>query len=106
MGAPTPRRRTGLALLFCAAALLATAPRAQSTQTSQGSSSEAFDLEYLWALSYVSALDAYAYGNVRVLTQVIARGPYVPGRELDLTPALAVKLNISGATEVRWRFAR
>ncbi|HEX7557606.1 MAG TPA: hypothetical protein VF386_00340 [Usitatibacter sp.] len=25
MGAPTPRRRTGLALLFCAAALLATA---------------------------------------------------------------------------------
>ena len=25
MGAPTPRRRTGLALLFCATALLATA---------------------------------------------------------------------------------
>ena len=47
-----------------------------------------------------------AYGNVRVLTQVIARGPYVLGRELDLTPALAVKLNISGATDVRWRFAR
>ncbi|HEY5159697.1 MAG TPA: septal ring lytic transglycosylase RlpA family protein [Gaiellaceae bacterium] len=47
-----------------------------------------------------------AYGDIRVLTQVIARGPYVPGRELDLTPALAVKLNISGATDVRWRFAR
>jgi len=41
-----------------------------------------------------------------VLTQVISRGPYVPGRGLDLTPALAVKLNISGATDVRWRFAR
>jgi rare lipoprotein A (peptidoglycan hydrolase) len=47
-----------------------------------------------------------AYGDIRVLTQVIARGPYLPGRELDLTPALAVKLNISGATDVRWRFAR
>jgi hypothetical protein len=47
-----------------------------------------------------------AYGDIQVLTQVIARGPYVPGRGLDLTPALAVKLNISGATDVRWRFAR
>jgi rare lipoprotein A (peptidoglycan hydrolase) len=47
-----------------------------------------------------------AYGDIRVLTQVIARGPYVPGRGLDLTPALAVKLNIRGATDVRWRFAR
>jgi rare lipoprotein A (peptidoglycan hydrolase) len=46
------------------------------------------------------------YGNIQVLTQVIARGPYVPGRGLDLTPALAVKLNIAGATDVRWRFAR
>ena len=47
-----------------------------------------------------------AYGDIRVLTQVIARGPYVPGRGLDLTPALAVKLNIAGAADVRWRFAR
>jgi len=47
-----------------------------------------------------------AYGDIRVLTQVIARGPYVPGRGLDLTPALAVKLNIGGAVDVRWRFAR
>ena len=47
-----------------------------------------------------------AYGDIQVLTQVISRGPYVPGRGLDLTPALAVKLNISGATDVRWRFAR
>ena len=47
-----------------------------------------------------------AYGDTQVLTQVIARGPYLPGRGLDLTPALAVKLNISGAADVRWRFAR
>jgi len=47
-----------------------------------------------------------AYGNTQVLTQVIASGPYLPGRGLDLTPALAVKLNISGAADVRWRFAK
>lgn len=47
-----------------------------------------------------------AYRDISVLTQVIARGPYVPGRGLDLTPALAVKLNIGAATDVRWRFAR
>lgn len=46
------------------------------------------------------------YGHTQVLTQVIARGPYVPGRGLDLTPALAVKLGIRGATDVRWRFAQ
>jgi peptidoglycan DL-endopeptidase CwlO len=47
-----------------------------------------------------------SYGHIQALTQVIARGPYVPGRGLDLTPALAVKLNIGSATDVRWRFAR
>jgi rare lipoprotein A (peptidoglycan hydrolase) len=47
-----------------------------------------------------------AYGRIQALTQVIARGPYVPGRGLDLTPALAVKLNIGSATDVRWRFAQ
>lgn len=47
-----------------------------------------------------------AYDHTQVLTQVIARGPYVPGRGLDLTPALAVKLGIRSATDVRWRFAQ
>ena len=46
-----------------------------------------------------------AYGNTQVLTEVIDRGPYVPGRELDLTTALAAKLGVTGVTEVRWRFA-
>ncbi len=47
-----------------------------------------------------------AYGHIQALTQVIARGPYVPGRGLDLTPALAVKLGIRSAADVRWRFAQ
>ena len=47
-----------------------------------------------------------SYGHTQVLTQVIARGPYVPGRGIDLTPALAVKLKIRSAADVRWRFAQ
>jgi hypothetical protein len=47
-----------------------------------------------------------AFGNSEVLTQVIERGPYVPGRGLDLTPALAARLGFQGSAEVRWRFAR
>jgi hypothetical protein len=46
-----------------------------------------------------------AYGDIQALTQVIARGPYVPGLGLDLTPALAVKLKIRSAADVSWRFA-
>jgi rare lipoprotein A (peptidoglycan hydrolase) len=47
-----------------------------------------------------------AYGHTQVLTEVLERGPYVPGRGLDLTPALAAKLGIEGTADVRWRFAR
>lgn len=47
-----------------------------------------------------------AYENTEVLTRVIERGPYVPGRDLDLAPGLAAKLGIEETTEVRWAFAR
>jgi hypothetical protein len=47
-----------------------------------------------------------AYGHTQVLTEVLERGPYVPGLELDLTPALAARLGIEAVTSVRWRFAR
>ena len=47
-----------------------------------------------------------AYGHTQVLTEVLEQGPYVPGLELDLTPALAARLGIDAVTEVRWRFAR
>ena len=47
-----------------------------------------------------------AFGNKQALTQVIERGPYVPGRELDLTRRLADRLGLSGPDQVRWRFAR
>ena len=46
------------------------------------------------------------YGDREVLTQVIDRGPTVPGRDFLLTPALARELELLGTQRVRWRFAR
>jgi rare lipoprotein A (peptidoglycan hydrolase) len=41
-----------------------------------------------------------------VLTQVVDRGPNVPGRDLDLTKALANRLDLHGTQTIQWRFAR
>jgi len=41
-----------------------------------------------------------------VLTQVIDRGPNVPGRDFDLTKALANRLDLHGAQTIQWRFAK
>lgn len=46
------------------------------------------------------------YEGKTVLTQVIDRGPSVPGREFDLTRALAKQLGVTGTQTIRWRFAR
>jgi hypothetical protein len=47
-----------------------------------------------------------AYDDKEVLTQVIDRGPLVPGREFGLTPELARALGVEGTQRIRWRFAR
>ena len=41
-----------------------------------------------------------------VLTQVIDRGPNVPGREFDITKALANKLGLHGTQTIKWQFAK
>jgi rare lipoprotein A (peptidoglycan hydrolase) len=41
-----------------------------------------------------------------VLTHVIDRGHTVPGREFDLTQALAKLLRVQGTQTIQWRFAR
>jgi rare lipoprotein A len=46
-----------------------------------------------------------SYGGTNVLTQVIDRGPFVPGREFDLTEDLAAKLGLTGIQRVRWAYA-
>ena len=46
------------------------------------------------------------YKGKQVLTQVIDRGHTVPGREFDLTQALAKLLRVQGTQTIQWRFAR
>jgi len=46
------------------------------------------------------------YGGTTILTQVVDRGPYVPGRQFDLTDALARRLGLRGVQEIRWSYAR
>ena len=41
-----------------------------------------------------------------VLTQVIDRGPNVPGRDFDVTKALANRLGLHGTQTIEWRFAK
>jgi hypothetical protein len=42
----------------------------------------------------------------RILTQVVARRPVVPGRRFDVTPALAEDLGIEGIQRIKWAYAR
>jgi rare lipoprotein A len=46
-----------------------------------------------------------SYGGKHVLTQVIDRGPYVPGRQFDLTDALARVIGLTGVQRIRWSYA-
>ena len=46
------------------------------------------------------------YKGKQVLTQVIDRGHTVPGREFDVTQALAKLLHLQGTQTILWRFAR
>src|SRR3954471_15693088 len=47
-----------------------------------------------------------SYRGKTVLTQVLDRGPYVPGRQFDLTDALARYLGLRNVQEIRWGYAR
>ena len=46
------------------------------------------------------------YGGRRALTQVVGHVPVGQGRQLDLTPRLARRLDLEGVREVRWAFTR
>jgi rare lipoprotein A len=46
-----------------------------------------------------------SYQGRHVLTQVIDRGPYAPGRQFDLTEALARRLGLVGVQRVTWSYA-
>jgi rare lipoprotein A len=42
----------------------------------------------------------------RVLTQVVDRGPYGPGRQFDVTDALARELGLAGVQTVTWSYVQ
>jgi rare lipoprotein A (peptidoglycan hydrolase) len=46
------------------------------------------------------------YNGIRVLTQVVDRGPFTPGRQFDLTDALARRVGLRGVHLIRWSYAR
>jgi hypothetical protein len=41
-----------------------------------------------------------------VLTEVVDRGPTVPGRDFDVTKALADRIGLHGTQSIQWRYAR
>jgi hypothetical protein len=45
------------------------------------------------------------HGETQVLTEVIDNTLVEPGRQLEVTQALAERLGIDGTVEVEWRFA-
>jgi hypothetical protein len=45
------------------------------------------------------------FGGQDVLTQVVDRGAGLPGREFDLTPALARRIELTGVKAIEWHFA-
>jgi rare lipoprotein A (peptidoglycan hydrolase) len=47
-----------------------------------------------------------SYRGVRVLTQVVDRGPYRAGRQFDLTDALARRVGLRGVQTIQWSYAR
>jgi rare lipoprotein A (peptidoglycan hydrolase) len=46
------------------------------------------------------------FKGTTVLTQVVDRGPYTPGRQFDVTDALARRLDLRGVQQVHWSYAR
>jgi hypothetical protein len=63
----------------------------------------------LGVASPVLPCDAKLYISYRgreALTEVIARGPSSPQANLEVTPALAAKLGLTGTRPLSWRYAR
>jgi rare lipoprotein A (peptidoglycan hydrolase) len=46
------------------------------------------------------------FGGKQVLTEVVDRGPNVPGRDFDITKGLADRIGLHGAQTIHWRYAR
>ena len=82
------------------------APYAPPARTSCGLRATAHTLGIAHPVLACGAKLFVANGATEVLTQVIDKGPQLPGREFDVTTALARRLGLRGTQRVRWAFAR
>jgi rare lipoprotein A len=48
----------------------------------------------------------FEYGSRAIVVKVIDRGPYIAGRDWDLTAATAVALHFPGLGSIRWRLVK
>jgi rare lipoprotein A len=46
------------------------------------------------------------FNGREVLTEVVDRGPTVPGRDFELTKGLADRIGLHGTQPIEWRYAR
>jgi hypothetical protein len=46
-----------------------------------------------------------SFDGRHMLAQVIDTGPYVPGRQFDLTAALAARIGLIGVQKIHWSYA-
>ncbi len=82
------------------------APYAAPTRTACGLRTTARTLGIAHPVLACGAKLFVAYGGTEVLTQVIDKAPQLPGREFDVTRALARRLGLHGTQRVQWAFAR
>ena len=78
----------------------------RATRTACGHRATAASLGVAHPVLPCGAKVMLSFRGREVLTQVIHRGTGVPGREFDVTAALAKRLGLSGIRRIRWRFAR
>lgn len=78
----------------------------EATRTACGLPADATTLGVAHPVLPCGAKITLVFEGRRVLTQVVDRGSGVPGRDFDVTAALAEKIGLRGVKQVRWRFAQ
>jgi rare lipoprotein A (peptidoglycan hydrolase) len=81
-------------------------PAAARKRTACGQRIEARTLGVAHPVLPCGARIYISYGGHKVLTQVIDRGPSAPGREFNVTKALADEIGLHGTKRIRWSYAR
>jgi rare lipoprotein A (peptidoglycan hydrolase) len=81
-------------------------PAASRRRTACGQRIEARTLGVAHPVLPCGARIYILYGGHKALTRVIDRGPSAPGRQFNVTKALADEIGLHGTQRIRWSFAR